>query len=638
MAQINVLSQAVADKIAAGEVVERPAAVVKELVENSIDAGADRITVEIKNGGIQYISIEDNGKGIPRDELELAFVRHATSKLREIEDLFEIKTMGFRGEALASVSAVAEVTVVSRTRDCDFGMCMSVRHGVASEKSEIACNVGTTMVVENLFANIPARMKFLKKDATEAGYITDIMSRIALAKPEIAFRYISDGKDIFSTSGDGKLKNAILNIYGIDHARALAQVDYTEHGVRVHGAIGKAELARGNRTRQTLMVNGRYIKNHVVSKVIEEAYRNILMTGKFPFYVLNIEISPSLVDVNVHPAKTEIKFANEKEVYNIVHCAVKNALYKASSEDEEKDRDEACQSINLGTYQTSTDHPSKSIIRNFMKETIPTKTEGVYLFREPSAESFECDMVQQPVSSGGYVFKLEPNSINQEEDSEIADKPEKDRVSDAISFDFVKETETQETGKIRVIGQLFDTYIVAQKNDEMLLIDQHAAHERKRFEMLKADYLERRSSGQQLLSPIVLDADMSELQAVSDNYELLESIGFIMEEFGRGSIIIRETPYIGDEDDIKEMAMEVISALLDNRPLGVLSFEERILDIVSCRYAIKANKKLNMLEMEALVKDVEELETKGILTCPHGRPITLAYSKKELEKGFKRIL
>ncbi len=296
MAKIKVLPQAVADKIAAGEVAERPAAVVKELVENSIDAGADRICVEIKKGGIAYISVEDNGKGIPYDEVEYAFVRHATSKLREIDDLFSIETMGFRGEALASICAVADVEVITKERDAAEGAHVTVNHGVVSQKEAIACNTGTVMVVESLFASVPARMKFLKKDSTEAGYVEDVLSRIALSKPEIAFKYICDGKEVFSTSGDGQLKNAILNIYGIEHAKGVLEVNHTEHGVTIKGVVGKAELARGNRARQTLFVNGRYIKNHVVSKVVEEAYRNVVMTGKFPFFVLDIQLAPQLVD------------------------------------------------------------------------------------------------------------------------------------------------------------------------------------------------------------------------------------------------------------------------------------------------------------------------------------------------------
>lgn len=630
MAEIRVLPQAVADKIAAGEVVERPSAVVKELVENSIDAGADSITVEIKNGGISYISIEDNGKGIPKDELESAFLRHATSKLREIEDLFEISTMGFRGEALSSICAVAEVRVVSRTKAAETGVCMTIKHGKPSPKEEIACNAGTLMVVENLFANVPARMKFLKKDSTEAGYVTDVLGRIALARPEIAFRYICDGKEVFSTSGDGKLKNAILNIYGLDHAKSVLDVDYNEHGIRVSGVVGKAELARGNRTRQTLLVNGRYIKNHVVSKVVEEAFRNMLMTGKFPFFVLNIELSPSLVDVNVHPAKTEIKFANEKEIYNIIHCAVKNALYSTKSEEQKEDKSGEPATFAVD-FKRQGDAPDRKIIREFLERTIPSATkigdERAYSFNEPrpvKEQSLGEEVFSEPIWKGEIT----------------AVKTETVPESTQISFDFAEQVEEKQTqdAPTKVIGQVFDTYIVAQKGDEMFLIDQHAAHERRRFEMLKKDFCENSVSGQVLLSPIVFDLDMVEMQAVRENRDKLLALGFLIEEFGKGSAIIRETPYAGDEDEIKSLAEEVISALVDNRPMGLLSVEERILDMVSCKYAIKANRRLSMLEMEGVVKDVAELEKLGITTCPHGRPIKISYSKYEIEKLFKRIV
>lgn len=644
MAKIMVLSQPVADKIAAGEVVERPAAVVKELVENSIDAGASEITVEIKNGGITYISVIDNGKGIPSEELETAFLRHATSKIKEIEDLFEISTMGFRGEALASIAAVSNVSVISRTKEAESGMCLEIKHGKVLGKEEVACNYGTTMVVENLFSNVPARMKFLKKDSTEAGYITDILSRIALASPHIAFRYILDGKEVFSTSGDGKLKNAILNIYGMDHAKALYEVDYSEHGIRVFGAAGKAELARGNRTRQTLIVNGRYIKNHVVAKVVEEAYRNILMTSKFPFFVLNINLSPELVDVNVHPAKTEIKFANEKEVYGIVNLAIKNAIYSTKKEDEEKSP-AATQSIYQNSMPQNKENVDTKMVRAFMERTIPSKNMGGYFFKEPKSYDYgdgkDAFSKNSALCQGSEItfnlgdsFKKEEPQIKNDGTLNLSQTLNKDISQIIETLDELSEKVTD----TKVIGQLFGTFIIAEKGNDAFIIDQHAAHERKRFEILKEDYLKKRAKGQQLLVPIVIDADMTEVQAILDNQDFLKDIGFFMEEFGKGSVIIRETPFIGDEEEIKALALEVIAALVENCPVGVLSFEERILDMISCRYAIKANKKLNMLEMEGLLRDVEELEEKGIFTCPHGRPIKISFSKKDLEKGFKRIV
>ncbi len=656
MAEIKVLSQSVADKIAAGEVAERPSAVVKELVENSIDAGADRITVEIKKGGIAYISVEDNGKGIPFDEVETAFVRHATSKLRDIDDLFEIQTMGFRGEALASICAVSDVEVITKAKGALEGAHLTVNHGVAKAKETVACNQGTVMVVENLFASVPARMKFLKKDSTEAGYVADVMGRIALSKPEIAFRYICDGKEQFSTSGDGSLKNAILNIYGIDHAKGVMEVNHTEHGVSVRGVVGKSELARGNRARQTLFVNGRYIKNHVVSKIVEEAYRNVLMTGKFPFFVLDICLSPNLVDVNVHPAKTEIKFANEKEVYDIVYHAVKNAIYRKPEipvVQELKGADRIVADVPVNekpTFAPKQDYTEKKqetvdrkIISGFMENTIPQKNS--FSFKAPVKgenveKTFGFALREKPESvekdKAEKAFEYVAQAVEPEVKQPVEEKPEVNLFSETAGVE--EKPLFEEESVAKVVGQIFDTYVIAQKDNRMFLIDQHAAHERKRFEILKKDYEERGVSGQLLLAPIVLDADNSEITVIRENREKLLNMGFEIEEFGRNSVIIRQTPYVSDEEDIKALAVEVMGILADGRPSGLLSFEERILDTISCKYAIKANKKLSLLEMEAVVRDVEELEKSGITTCPHGRPIKVEFAKRDIEKMFKRIV
>ncbi len=611
MSQIKVLPQAIADKIAAGEVAERPSAVVKELVENSIDAGADRITVEIKNGGIKYIRVEDNGKGIPADELEFAFLRHATSKLRDIEDLYTLNTMGFRGEALASICAVSDVEVITKTKEAAEGSYMTLKHGVPSKKECIACNTGTTMIVENLFANIPARMKFLKKDSTEAGYITDVLERIALAKPNIAFRLIGDGKEIFSTMGDGQLKNAILNIYGIECAKGILEVDHTEHGVRVCGAVGKPELARGNRARQTLIVNGRYIKNHVVSKVVEEAYRNAVMVGRFPFFVLSIDLSPELIDVNVHPAKTEIKFANEKEIYEIVHRAVRNALYvreERAAENIEQIVDIPMKKPeaktmplfeNVGRSEVfspkpHSENPNPQLVRQFLKNTVPVR---------------EAEIMEAPryvFSDGVSESKLQSAAEQQ------ADETVNEITEEIIAADTAEE--------IKLVGQFFDTYVIYESGDEMFMVDQHAAHERKRFEKLREDYKNRKICGQLLMSPIVIDVDNIEMQAIRDNGEIFCDMGFVIEEFGARAVIVRETPIIADDDEIKNMVLEMTGILRDGRPSAMLSFEEKALDMIACRYAIKAHKKLSTLEMEAIVRDTQELEKKGIKTCPTADP------------------
>ena len=633
MADIQVLPQSVADKIAAGEVAERPSAVVKELVENSIDAGADRITVEIKNGGIKYIRVEDNGRGIPKNQLERAFLRHATSKLRDIDDLYKISTMGFRGEALASICAVADVEVLSKTQDAEEGAYLAVRHGKPAEKEDAICNCGTTMIVQNLFAAVPARMKFMKKDATEAGYISDVLGRIALSRPDIAFSYICDGKDVFATIGDGKLINAVLKIYGMDYAKGSVELSYEEHGVKITGIVGKPELSRGNRTRQTLFVNGRYIKNHIVSKVVEEAYRNAIMVGRFPFFVLNIELSPELVDVNVHPAKTEIKFANEKEVYDIVYKAVKNVVYARESREKQTVRQETAAAKlpdippmreETGTY-VRTDkpvppsggflgvfertEPDRRTIEDFMRYTVPKQSEPLN-FNSPPPEAV-----------------LREKMTSAENTEELAAEP-------MLGYTDITDTAPE----IKIIGQVFDTYVLFEQGENMYMIDQHAAHERRRFETLKNDYKSRKICGQILLVPIVLDVDSAELQIIRDNGAKFADLGFVIDEFGAGSVLIRETPLLTDEEEIKSLVLEIVSILRDGRPSAMLDFEEKALDMISCKYAIKANKKLSDEEIRALVEDVARLESEGITTCPHGRPIKVEFTKKSIEKLFKRIV
>ncbi len=620
MAEIRVLSTTVADKIAAGEVAERPSAVVKELVENAIDAGADKIEVEINRGGVAYIRVTDNGSGIPTDQVETAFLRHATSKLTEIEDLERIATMGFRGEALASICAVAEVEVFTKTKDAEEGTYLSLCHGKREELSPMACADGTTMVVKNLFANVPARMKFLKKNSTEAGYVADLLSRIALSRPEIAFSYTCDGEEVFSTGGDGKLENVILNIYGLNHAKAVLPVDFTEEKIHVHGVVGKPEISRGNRTRQTLFVNGRYVKNHVLSKVAEEAFRNRMMVGKFPFFVLFVDLPAELVDVNVHPAKTEVKFANEKQVYDTAYHAIRNALHQP--EQEEAPKPTVSASPKPGTpIVTAPRQPERvnpKLVREFMEATIP----------------------KEPVTP--LVFK-EPPSVAEE--NFAASKPQKDLFEELFEEtppvqEVMEEVKPvlEQTKEPKIIGQVFDTYIICELDDAMFLIDQHAAHERMRFEELKEGYLKREKLSQMLLSPMILNLDYREKQTVMEHLPKFSLLGFEIEDFGGNAVILNGTPVAADEKVILELILELADAMAEHRQHPIADFEEKALDMIACRGAIKANKKMTYPEILDLVKKVMAMESRGVVSCPHGRPICVTISKTEIEKMFKRKL
>lgn len=646
MPNIQVLPQDITDKIAAGEVAERPSAVVKELVENSIDADATSIEIEIRKGGIEYIRISDNGCGIEPNQVETAFLRHATSKLKTIDDLYRIGTMGFRGEALSSICAVADVDVITKTEKYEEGVFVQFSRGKVSNKEEIACGTGTTMVVKNLFENIPARMKFLKKNSTEAGYVADVVSRIALAHPEISFTYICDDKEVFSTSGDGVLKNAILKIYGVDHAKAVIPLDYTEDNVRVSGVIGKPEISRGNRTRQTLLVNSRYIKNNVISKIVGEAYRNSIMVGKFPFFVINLSIALDCVDVNVHPAKTEIKFSNENRIYEIVYHAVSNALMGGESSRKAEHNAEV-----------------KSDEKKYVQEKIVAEMPVAKTLHEPVSPK---DKIEFHTHSSGTDKreKVDKKIVKQYLDNVMPTKEEKEKLNDifigvncldddveksnksetqkdvAEQTNTVTDTATERKEVVRdlpkPIVQIFDTYVLCQGDDVLYIIDQHAAHERYRFEGLKKSYYDREKFSQLLLTPMIIQLDYSEADAVLRNIDAFSHFGFDIEDFGSGSIIVNATPVITSETEIRDLILEISDALADMNKTSLAEFEERTLDMIACKYAIKANKKLNYAEMQDIIEKVVSLEDKGIRTCPHGRPIKVEISKAEIEKMFKR--
>ncbi len=629
MADIRVLPQSVADKIAAGEVCERPSSVCKELVENSIDAGADKISVEIKSGGIKYIRVTDNGCGISKEFAETAFLRHATSKLTEIDDLESLSTMGFRGEALASICAVARVELITKTKDEEIGTHLVIEGGIKKEKDEIVCNEGTTMVVEDLFKNIPARMKFMKKDSTEAGYVADTLSRIALAKPSVSIELISDGKTVFKTTGDGNVKNAVLKVYGVECAKSLLEVDFEQNGVRVKGVIGKPEIARGNRTRQTHFVNERYIKNHVVSKIVEEAYKNSIMTGRFPFFVLGITISPKLVDVNVHPAKTEVKFAYEKEVYDAVYYGVKNALFR-EDEKPKLNRElsfekKQAESFPQPVQMSMTFAPKKE---NVLRDVVKTEP-----LSKPvqSKKQDDLDIDMKKFTEKYLEYTIPPKDIREKPEEKIEEE-----IKEQESVQEIKIEEEKIPRKI--IGQLFDTYILYQQGEEAFLVDQHAAHERMRFEMLLKQREEKISFSQGLLVPVVLDLDPAERVILAENMEFFSEYGFEIEEFGKGSFIVRSTPVIGSDKEIISLVFEILEILKVGKKGGIMSLEERTLDTIACKYAIKANKKLSPMEMEDILSGLDELLGKGITTCPHGRPIKVSLSKYELEKMFKRVV
>ncbi len=581
MSIINVLPTDVANKIAAGEVVERPASVVKELVENSIDAGATKITVEIKNGGISYIRITDNGRGMSYDDAKKAFLRHATSKLKTAADLQAISTLGFRGEALASIAAVSNIELITKSAEND-GVFVELKAGSVIKDEFIGCPDGTTIVVKNLFYNVPARMKFLKKDSTEGSYITDIIQRQILANPSVSFKYIIDGKERLFHNGDGMLKTAIYNIYGKEYADNILEVNRISNGVKITGFIGKSNISRSNRSYQSLFVNGRYVYNKTLAFRIEQGFENNLMVKRFPFYVLNIEISPEVIDVNVHPTKQEIKFADERFVANEVYCAIKDALTKEA----DVIRNEIKTNISFTTPVTAEVKEKPVQLRmNYVPKPEPEKKEpsNTFAFASP-----------KPMPSF---------------DSFITEKPDK---------------------SYKVIGQVFDTYIIIELKEKIVLIDQHAAHERLIYERLLKE--EKKNYSQVLLSPVVISLAPKDFQDILENKEQYMALGFDFDDFGSYSLLVRATPDGVDQGLAKDLLLELLQKFKKG---DFDTTDKEALHMIACKAALKGNSKLSASEIDKLVDEL--VETGGINTCPHGRPIMISYSKYDLEKQFKRI-
>ncbi len=605
MKKINVLTNEMANKIAAGEVVERPASVIKELVENSVDAGATNLIIEIKNGGISYIRVTDNGCGISPEDIKTAFLPHATSKIVSEDDLYSIKTLGFRGEALASIAAVSNVEIMSKTPD-ENGTKLEISGGRILNEETVGCPAGTTVVVKNLFFNTPARMKFLKKDSTEASYITDIVERLVMSNPHISIRYIIDEKEKLFVSGDGELKSCIYAIYGRDYAKGVLELSNNNPSIRISGYVGKKELSRGNRAFQSVFVNGRYVKNRAITAVVENAYKNNIMVGKFPFYVMNIEVPFEMVDINVHPTKQEVKFVNERQVCDEVYWAVKGALQKENDEIREK---------------------IKSRYATFERPVAEDK---------PKPVQTEIKFETKPVSIQRPQFTSDSNDFKPREQYRIVEKPvpknsdtmgilQNFRVSEP-KIEFLDEEEKKISYKI--IGQLFDTYVILELDNEVLLMDQHAAHERMIYERLMRMNEEKEVSYQMLLTPVTITLSPSEYDAVEEKREMLEKYGFVVEDFGSNTILVRQVPVSLCDEDIKNVILDMINN-------SSTDYMEENIHTIACKAAIKANKKLSDREIDNLVKMF--VAEGGVNTCPHGRPIIVKITKYELEKMFKRI-
>ena len=642
MGKINILDASVANMIAAGEVVERPASVVKELVENAIDAGADKIAVEIKNGGISYMRVTDNGRGIDEGDVGLAFVRHATSKILEAKDLETIGTLGFRGEALCSIAAVARVTLTTKTADAKNAVRVYVEGGEMEDVCAAGAPQGTTVEVKNLFYNTPARMKFLKKDTTEAAYITDIMEKFILSHPDITFQYTNNGKLMFHSSGDGSTANAIYTVYGRDYVNAVLPIDYGDSMIRARGYIGKSNLSRPNRRQQRFFVNSRSIQSKTMTVALEEAYKNQLMGGKFPFAVIDLIVNPSFVDVNVHPHKTEVKFSEERKVFDTVYWAVKNALYEKpivpqvnipAKKDAFKNKEFAPPPKAYVQAPIPSDKAEIQPSAPAPKEYIPSKVYAKRVEQEapPAGKPsvlLHTDSIEEKAEEKGKA--LQALREDSETEYSVPDTYDKSDNKDAVTAT-APVTEPPQTPDYKIIGQLFGTY-----QDKMYLIDQHAAHERLKFEQLKRDLAQKTQKIQTLLSPIVVELSATEFAYVLENMARYAALGFEAAEFGANTVLVSGVPMGLDYDSVKDLFVELTGQMMAQKRQIIGESNEYALYTIACKAAIKANRPLSEREIHALVDEVLALD--GINTCPHGRPIMISLTKHELEKQFKRIV
>ena len=621
MPEIKVLPKEISELIAAGEVVERPASVIKELVENSIDAGADNITVEIQHGGITYMRITDNGCGIEKNDVPTAFLRHATSKIKNSGDLNAIGTLGFRGEALAAVSSVARVEMFTKPRDAAFGTHYEIEGGVEKLCEEAGCPDGTTIVIRDIFFNTPARMKFLKKDVSEANAAAAVVERIALSHPEIAFKLIRDGKQALMTPGDGKINTAVYSVLGREFAGTLMEVDGGLDGIGVKGLTCKPVSCRPTRNYQFVFLNGRLVRSGTVTAAVEQAYKNSAMVGKFPGFVLYLTVPLNTVDVNVHPAKTEVRFSDERRIFDAVYSSVKNALARGDTRPEVKLHEPV---FNPFERMMTAEYKQQPIMKPTVAEEIYKNRPSLHNAYKPQEKTVLRD-ANYNVSKTNNTVYIPERIINPPSMAEESPQPQR-----TVSVDIMRDVE-DERPPITLIGEAFLTYIIVQMGESVFMIDKHAAHERILFNRLKK---EQKTEMQTLLTAVIVALTGDEYNAAISNTEALEKAGFEVEDFGNSSVRVSAVPASLTREDIPS----VISELAGKLSKGKAPDSERLDDMyhtVACKAAIKAGSRTSPLEMQKLAERV--LYSDDVMYCPHGRPVAFEIKRRELEKQFGRI-
>ena len=638
MPKIIQLSPHVANLIAAGEVVERPASVVKELLENAVDAGASQVTVEIRDGGMTFLRVTDNGCGMSSEDARTAFLRHATSKLRSAEDLAAISTMGFRGEALAAIASVSRIDLLTKTPGSISGTAITLEAGNITEESEAGCPDGTTIIVRDLFFNTPARMKFMKSDTVEGGRVSAAVQLQALAHPEVAFRFIRDGKEVLTTPGSGQLEAAVYCVYGRECGK-MVKVESRWEGYSLTGYISKPTDSRPSRNLQTFFVNDRPVKSRILIAALEEAYRNQIMGGKFPACVLHLHLPSNAVDVNVHPAKTEVKFLNEKAVFDCVHYGVLGALNKTPDRPQVQFKPAPAVAASAKPAAPAA-KPAKqeNFFRTMTTEEYKTFSAAVKDAPRPSplaaaatAAAVERS-VQKPVKEQVILPKAEPVPLPK--------LPEIKKPEPVLIPAPVEEKEPEQAVietmpaaiPWRYVGELYNSYIIVEQGEEAYLIDKHAAHERILFEKLKAN--QETISSQSLLVPIPCRLSPEEVSILLANKSLLDELGFEAEEFGENTLLLRQIPMDLGAEQAAETLDQIAADLLNGRREKATNVRDEVLHTVACKAAIKAGWQTSETELKALISEV--MSRDDLKHCPHGRPICITLSKKQLERQFKR--
>ena len=658
MGVINVLDKHVAELIAAGEVVERPASVIKELVENAIDAGAKHITVEIKNGGTTFMRVTDDGCGFLREDVKLAFLRHATSKVREQDDLDHIATLGFRGEALASISAVSRLQLITKSAKEDTGTSYIIEGGEEKSFDDAGCPVGTTFVIRDLFYNIPARAKFLKKDVSEGNTVSNIVDKTALSHPEIAFTFVRDGKQALKTFGDGKLLSAIYAVFGREFATSLIPVDYQLDGITVSGYVSKPVNSRPNRNMQNFFINGRYVKSRTAMAALEEAFKGSIMVGKFPSCVLNLSLPFEAIDVNVHPSKIEVRFINERPVFDAVYHAAKSALLKHDDRKQAHFKDDSAlreirRSSTFNNAQAVFRKPGPPKVQPQIKPKDEFNPFSDIEFSKPNPKPKLQSLDDLHLTDNKNPFDVyskhavkntkreESYSKPQNQALPLIQKPDTPKPKPKAEEIVVTEKPNsepvvlyeQQKDELKYVGELFDTYIIVEKNQkEMLLIDKHAAHERIIYEKLKAE--KAGSSAQLLLTPITVTLGKSEYDAAINHLDMFSDCSFEVEDFGNSTLLVRSAPQYIEAAEVADC----INEMADYISMGKNDIFTEKMDWfyhnVACRSAIKAGHKNSAQELIDIVKTLEE--NPQIRYCPHGRPICIVMKKSEIERQFGR--